>query len=77
MDALQAQKDAGRAQGQNFTKLMDSMQQQMQQQQQQMQQQMRVMQQQHRDAMDAMQSSPGTRLLVYRLRIWGGLSFIV
>ena len=22
-------------------------------------------------------SSPGTRLLVYRLRIWGGLSFIV
>ena len=60
MDAL---KDAGRAQGQNFTKLMDSMQQQMMQQQQQMrvmqqqmQQQMRVMQQQHRDEMDAIQA---------------------
>eukprot|EP00966_Prymnesium_polylepis_P139802 3230216-Prymnesium_polylepis.1 len=52
MDTLQAEGHALQARGENFTKLMGAMQQQMQQQQ----QQMRVMQQRHRDAMDAMQA---------------------
>jgi hypothetical protein len=68
MDALQAQEDAGRAQGQNFTKRINAMQQQqqqqMRQQQQQQQQQMQQQQQQQQQQMQQLRQQQQQQMRV-------------